>query len=711
MKEFAARLRELRKALGYTQETVARQLGIGRSAYCAYEMGENDPPLEKLRMLASLYGVSVDDLLGKRMQMETEDQPDFGFCKVGCGVPRLKVGNPSANLLEIKGLFDRADACGCSILVTPELSLCGYTCADLFHQDTLLKACERALGELLGYTAGSQMILIVGLPVRMGCMLFNCAAVLQNGELLGVVPKEYLAEGSEFYEKRWFTAGSKALCDTVVLCGRSAPFGSLLFCSSGHPSVTFGIELCQDLWVPLPPSTLLALNGANLILNLSASNELVAKADYREQLVRSQSASLVCAYAYCGSGVTESTTDLVFGGAALLCENGSLLASGKRFSRENELTTACFDMQKLNAYRLLDTSFADNASRYAKPFVHVDCTVRPLPTAQFDGFVDPHPFVPGNAALRDARCEEILQIQASGLAKRMEHIGTNRAVVGVSGGLDSTLALLVAVRAAALLGHSADRVLGITMPGFGTTGRTYHNAVELMHALGVTVREIPIADACRVHMRDIGHDETVRDITYENVQARERTQILMDVANQEGGLLVGTGDLSEAAMGWCTYNADHMSMYGVNASVPKTLVRHVVAYVADQSEPTVAALLRDILDTPVSPELLPPDENGEILQKTEEKIGPYELHDFFLYQFFRFGYSWEKIAFLAERAFDEKYDAQTIHRWLNTFLRRFFVAQFKRSCTPDAPKVGSVSLSPRGDWRMPSDADVHEWLR
>lgn len=706
--ELASRLRELRKARRYTQEFVAKSLGIGRTAYCAYESGENVPPAEKVRALASLYGVSSDYLLGMSSASERQ-RASFGFCKVGCGVPRLKVGNPSYNVGQIRLLIDRACASGCTLLLTPELSLCGYTCADLFHQDMLLSACVRALGELLEATAGMEMLVVVGLPVRIGFALYNCAAVLQNGRLLGIVPKEYLAEGSEFYEKRWFTSGSKAATDSVCLCGQTVPFGRLLF--SVGEELTFGIEICQDLWVPLPPSTLMALNGANLILNLSASNELVSKAEYRENLVRAQSASLVCAYAYCGSGVTESTTDLVYGGSALLCENGALLASGKRFSREAELTTACFDLQKLRALRILDTSFADNAARYPLPFTTVECKPHPLLPEQFDGYVDPHPFVPGNPALRAQRCEEILQIQASGLAKRMEHIGTGKTVVGVSGGLDSTLALLVAVRATSLLGQPASQVLGITMPGFGTTDRTYHNAVELMHSLGVTVREIPIAEACRLHMRDIRQEESVHDVTYENVQARERTQILMDVANKEGALLVGTGDLSEAAMGWCTYNADHMSMYGVNASVPKTLVRHLVSYVAEQSVPETAALLADILDTPVSPELLPPDEKGEIAQKTEEKIGPYELHDFFLYQFFRFGFTAEKISFLAQRAFGGKYSAETIERWLHIFLRRFFAAQFKRSCTPDAPKVGSVSLSPRGDWRMPSDADVTEWLR
>ncbi len=703
----ATRLRELRKVKQYTQEAAAKSIGIGRSAYCAYENGENVPPADKLRALAELYGVSVDYLLGAANGAENGAH-SFGFYKIGCGVPRLQVANPNENVNGIKSLYDRAEKAGCSLLLLPELCLCGYTCADLFHQYPLLQACENALQELLSYTAGRELPMIVGLPVRAGGLLYNCAAVLKDGKLLGVVPKSYLAEGNEFYEKRWFASGLDAQTDSVTLCGQTAPFGRLLF--HAGQDLVFGIELCQDLWVPLPPSVGMALQGANLILNLSASNETVAKAAYRESLVRSQSASLLCAYAYCGAGVTESTTDLVFGGGTLLCENGTLLASGKLFSREPELTCACIDVQKLNALRMQETTFADTAARHRESYTAVSCPIRPLAAERFDGFVDPYPFVPQNENQRSERCEEILQIQSAGLAKRLEHTHSRKAVVGVSGGLDSTLALLVSVRSMQLLGKSPSDVLGITMPGFGTTDRTYHNAIRLMHALGVTVREISIADACIRHMKDIGHDASVHDVTYENVQARERTQILMDVSNKEGGLLVGTGDLSEAAMGWCTYNADHMSMYGVNASVPKTLVRYLVDYVAKQSGGEIQELLADILDTPVSPELLPPDQNGQIAQKTEEKIGPYALHDFFLYHFFRFGFTPEKISFLACRAFQGVYDEQTVNHWLKTFLRRFFNAQFKRSCTPDAPKVGSVSLSPRGDWRMPSDASYDAWL-
>ena len=470
--------------------------------------------------------------------------------------------------------------------------------------------------------------------------------------------------------------------------------------------VLLGVELCEDLWVPQPPSGALALQGANLIANLSASDEYVSKAAYRRDLVVGQSARCVAGYVYAGAGVHESTTDLVFSGATLVAENGGILAEGERFARESVLTVADVDVEKLNAQRRQNMSFEN------RPGAAVQSC--PVPNAENDlayRIVDPHPFVPAADAQRRERCKEIFLLQASGLAGRLEHVGSKGCVLGISGGLDSTLALLVAVRAMELLGKPASAVLGVTMPGFGTTDRTYRNALDLMEALGVTRREISIADACVQHMADIGHDPSVHDITYENTQARERTQILFDLANKEGCLLVGTGDLSELAMGWCTYNGDHMSMYGVNASVPKTLVRYLVDYVAGELGGRTEEILRDVLDTPVSPELLPPDANGKIAQKTEEKIGPYELHDFFLYHFVRFGFDRKKLAVLAEKAFDGQYDRPTIDRWLTEFLRRFFISQFKRSCIPDSPKVGSVSLSPRGDWRMPSDAAMQAFLQ
>lgn len=704
------RLRELRKKHCYTQEYLGQYLGVSRSLYALYEQGESDLPRDKQRMLAKLYGV-------RRSYMMDGREPDafdlqFGFYKVACGVPTLHVGAPVENVREICALFDEALEENCSMLVLPELSLCGYTCADLFRHSVLLDACERALETLLLHTENTEMICIVGMPVRFGGALYDCALVLQDGDLLGVVPKEYLAEGAEFYEKRWFTSGANALQTSVTLAGRTAPFGRLLFATDW--GLTFGVEICQDLWVPLPPSTLMALNGANLIVNLSASSEVVTKASYRESLVRAQSASLICAYAYCSAGVTESSTDLVFSGSSMICENGASLQTGVRFARESELAAACIDVRKLEALRLQDITFADNAARFARQDANEYRTVQvaqpPLPFRQYDGTVDPYPFVPRGKRLHD-RCEEILQIQASGLATRMERTRSEKLIVGISGGLDSTLALLVAVRAVQLLGYPESNVLGVTMPGFGTTGRTYNNAMTLMKALGVSMREIRIDAACRQHMKDIGLPEDARDVTYENLQARERTQILMDLANRENRLLVGTGDLSELALGWCTYNGDHMSMYGVNASVPKTLVRHLVRHVAEKSDLKVGKVLIDVLDTPVSPELLPPDENGEIAQKTEETVGPYELNDFFLYHFFRYGFGRDKLSFLAELAFEGKYSVLDINRCLDQFLRRFFRSQFKRSCMPDGPKVGSVSLSPRGDWRMPSDADCTEWLR
>lgn len=627
-------------------------------------------------------------------------QNGFGFYKIACGVPRLKVANPAYNAGEIITLMHRAKDAGCSILLTPELSLTGATCGDLFYQKPLLNACEKALESILGASKGSDMITVVGLPVRNGGRLYNCAAVVQDGAIRGLTPKEYLSEqDSCFTAVPWKEEANHS----VFLLGHEVWCCRTIYVSD---ELRFGIVFGSELHAPIPPSAKMASDGANLILNIAAENEAVGGAEYRELQVRAQSGSLMCAYAYCGAGVTESTTDLVYSGASLFCENGRVLAKGERFSRESTLTTACFDLQKLNTLRMRNRGFAEgNDYNWIE-----DCSVPALELEHFDAFVDPHPFVPADKAELAARCEEILSIQSAALAKRMEHIGTEKTVVGVSGGLDSTLALLVAVRATELLGHPVENVLGITLPGFGTTDRTYHNALYLMKTLGVTVREISIAEACRQHFRDIGQDENVRDITYENVQARERTQILMDVANKEGGILVGTGDLSEIAMGWCTYNADHMSMYGVNAGIPKSLMRHLVAYVASQSEPETQALLQDILATPVSPELLPPDENGEIAQKTEDKIGPYELHDFFLYHFYRYGFTREKIAFLAEKAFAGVYDAETIDRWLRTFLRRFFISQFKRSCTPDAPKVGTVGLSPRGDLKMPSDADFSAWL-
>lgn len=595
---------------------------------------------------------------------------------------------------------------GVKLLVTPELSVTGYTCADLFFSSALIKSANEALGEIVKATKGKEMAVLVGMPAAVRNKLYNCAVVIKGGRILGAVPKKNLANYNEFYEKRWFASGNDiSSVETISLAGSQCPVGDMLFDLGG--GALLGVELCEDLWVPVPPSSTLALQGAVITANLSASDEYVSKAQYRQSLVQNQSARTISGYIYAGASVTESTTDLVFSGATMICENGTMLAEGERFCRETVITCADIDIEKLCAERRHNMSFENQPCKLPV----VDCSVKNDMNDLAYRFVDPHPFVPASDEKRRERCREIFSIQASGLAKRLEHVGSKGCVIGISGGLDSTLALLVAVRAMEMIGKPTEDIIGVTMPGFGTTDRTYTNAVKLVNELGATLREIDIKAACLQHMKDIGHDPDIKDITYENTQARERTQILFDLANKTGCLLVGTGDLSELAMGWCTYNGDHMSMYGVNASVPKTLVRYLVDYVAGESRKEVADLLYDVLDTPVSPELLPPDENGKIAQKTEENIGPYELHDFFLYNFVRFGFDREKLSMLAVKAFNGKYDSAVVERWLNEFLRRFFISQFKRSCIPDSPKVGSVSLSPRGDWRMPSDASFSEFLK
>ena len=632
---------------------------------------------------------------------------DFGFVKIAACSAKTAVANPEKNAAYLLEAIAKARKTGAQVIVLPELALSSYTAADLFHQDRLIRGCEGALGRILTETAGDPAVIALGMPVRVGDALYNCAVLIQNGKILGAVPKEYLPNYQEFYEKRWFAPGSSALEEEITLCGQRVPFGELLF---RFGELTVGVEVCEDLWVPIPPSSRLAVSGANLILNLSASNELVAKDAYRKNLISGQSARCICAYAYASSGLGESTTDLVFGGACTVAENGTILAEGERFRQDGAMAVACVDLDRLMAERRKDGSFHDCAAVYGGRMRVVSGELPELSLERMDRPYDPTPFIPSDARTRAERCREIFAIQSAGLARRLSHTGMKRAVIGISGGLDSTLALLVSHEAMKRLGLPEENILCVTMPGFGTTDRTYQNALELIRSLGAELREVDIKPSCLQHMRDIGHDPSVHDVTYENTQARERTQILMDLANKEGGLLVGTGDLSELAMGWCTYNGDHMSMYGVNASVPKTLVRHLVAFVAEESDPRTAAVLREVLDTPVSPELLPPDENGEIQQKTEENIGPYELHDFFLYHFLRFGCQRDKLAFLASRAFGEKYSKEEIEKWLSLFLKRFFISQFKRSCLPDGPKVGSVSLSPRGDWRMPSDADMGAFL-
>ncbi len=630
-----------------------------------------------------------------------------GFLKAEAVSPRVTVGGVRQNLKQALAALANARARHVGLLVFPELYLSAYTCGDLFLQQTLLDACEDALSELTAATADSEIVVCIGLPLLYRGRLYNCAAVLQNGAVLAVIPKTYLPNYNEYYEKRWFASGD-GVRGELCLHGQSVPFGQTLIRLSD--TVTLGVELCEDLWVPNAPSTALCLAGANVIANLSASNEAVTKDAYRKNLIAMQSAKAFCAYVYASAGVGESTTDLVFSGACTIAENGALLAEGERFAFDGSRAAADIDLDRLASERRRDGSFGDCAAH--APVLPAVCARVPLPSTppEFVERVFPkYPFVPADEREKDARCREILSIQSHALAKRMAHTGAKCAVVGISGGLDSTLTLLVCARSLQILGLPAERLLCVTMPGFGTTDRTYNNACALVQAFGAQLLEIPIREAAMQHMRDIGHDPAVRDVTYENTQARERTQILMDLANKHGGLLVGTGDLSELALGWCTYNADHMSMYGVNCGVPKTLVRHLVENEAEHLPAHAAAILRDILETPVSPELLPPDEQGNIQQKTEETLGPYAVHDFFLYHFLRFGTRPQKLLFLATRTFRE-YTPEQLEAWLRLFLRRFFSNQFKRSCLPDGPKVGSVSLSPRGDWRMPSDADCAEWL-
>lgn len=629
-----------------------------------------------------------------------------GFIKIAAVSPAVTVGNVEKNCNEIINMLEKAKNQRVQIAVFPELSLCGYTCGDLFHQKTLIDACYSGIMKICEYSKAFNGYIAVGSPIKYNGKLYNCAVMINNGKVLGIVPKTYIPNYNEYYELRWFESG-KGVSGVVNLSDNQTAVidSGLIF--SVNEDTKIGIEICEDLWAPCPPSIALAQQGANIILNLSASNEAVTKNDYRKSLVKQQSARLFCAYAYASAGIGESTTDLVFSGACTVAENGSLLAEGQRFSLDGTMAVADIDIDKLNAMRQLQNTFiCDNSGNT----VLADKELPFLEEAYIERNFDPNPFVPSDDRERDERCREILAIQSSGLAKRMLHTNTQKLVLGISGGLDSTLALLVAVRTTEMLKIPNENIICITMPGFGTTDLTYSNACALVKSLGATLKEINIKDACIQHFKDIGHDAENHDVTYENTQARERTQILMDYANKVGGLLVGTGDLSELALGWCTYNGDHMSMYGVNASVPKTLVRHLVRNIADNSGRETAEILYSVLDTPVSPELLPPDKDGKIEQKTEDTLGPYEVHDFYLYHFLRFGTKPEKLLFMAKKAFRGTYDEERLRKWLEIFIKRFFNSQFKRSCLPDGPKVGSVSLSPRGDWRMPSDASYEEWL-
>ena len=635
---------------------------------------------------------------------------ETSFIKVSAACPIVNVADIEFNLINIQNCIQQAVDEKSKFIVFPELCVTAYTCADLFLQHELIEKSEKAIKALCEFSKDKDILIAVGSPLYFNNCLYNCSYVIFNGKLLGIVPKSYIPNYSEFYEKRWFTEGLGIINKTVNLSfADSVPFGTNLLFTCNN--IKFGFEVCEDLWVTIPPSSYLALQGANIIANLSASNELVSKADYRKSLVSSQSARCMCAYLYASSGVFESSTDLLFSGHLLIGENGLLLKENNRFQRENEIITSIIDIDKLNGERLKNISFRNSTSICPFEAKEISFKFLDLKIGVFNRNIDKHPFVPSNEHQREIRCSEIFNIQSSALAKRFSHTGLNKAIIGISGGLDSTLALLVIVKTFDMLKIPRKNIITVTMPGFGTTDRTYMNAINLCKHLGTELREINIVDACLQHFKDINHPIEKHDITYENVQARERTQILMDIANKEGGLLIGTGDLSELALGWCTYNGDHMSMYSVNCSIPKTLVRYLVKYVADkEASQEVSDILIDILDTPVSPELLPKDKNGEITQKTEDIVGPYELHDFFLYYFMKQGASPRKILFLAKEAFKADYSEDEISKWLDKFIKRFFTQQFKRSALPDGPKVGSISVSPRGDLRMPSDASFNSFL-
>lgn len=628
-----------------------------------------------------------------------------GFIKVAALTPKVTVADTQANRKEICRLMDEAEAKGAKILVFPELCITGYTCGDLFYQQVLLREAKKELLAIAKYTQRKDYLAFVGLPLEYNGKLYNVAAAVTQGKVLGLVPKTHIPNYNEFYERRHFAPGMKQPVPVALDEDTVVPMGTrVLFQCRQMPELKIGAEICEDVWAPNPPGVEHALAGATLLVNLSASDETTGKDMYRKSLVTGQSGRLICGYVYCSAGDGESTQDVVYSGHNLIAENGTLLAESRRFCNESIYTE--LDMVRLNEERRRMSTFMTSDESY----INVEFSLKEEKT-ELTRFVDPAPFVPGNKADREKRCEEIFMIQAMGLKKRLEHTHAATAVVGISGGLDSTLALLVMVKAFDLIGKDHKDIVAVTMPGFGTTDRTYDNAVSLIKSLGATFREVSIVDSVRVHFKDIGQDEAVHDVTYENGQARERTQILMDIANKSGGMVIGTGDMSELALGWATYNGDHMSMYGVNASVPKTLVRHLVCYYADTcADETLQKVLYDVLDTPVSPELLPP-EDGKISQKTEDIVGPYELHDFFLYYILRFGCTPKKIYRLANYAFAGTYDTETIQKWLKTFYRRFFSQQFKRSCLPDGPKVGTVAVSPRGDLRMPSDASARIWMK
>ena len=628
-----------------------------------------------------------------------------GFVKVAAATPDIRVADVEFNTQNIINAMEEAQKNGAKILVFPELCVTGYTCSDLFDHSVLLKASRKALLEIAENTNDKDMLVFVGAPLEVNGKLYNVAAAMNQGEIIGFTTKTFLPNYGEFYEMRQFTPGPQIVRE-ITFEGKKIPFGpQILFQAEGMEELVVAAEICEDVWSPVPPSIQAALEGATVIVNCSASDETIGKDTYRRALISGQSARLISGYIYANAGEGESTTDLVFGGHNIIAENGTVLKESSRYV--NEIIYSELDLQRITGERRKNTTFQPLDE---ETLVRVPFTVEETKTFLTRTFPK-KPFVPSDEQTRAQRCEEILTIQAMGLKKRLAHTNARTAVVGISGGLDSTLALLVTARAFDMLGRDKKDIIAVTMPCFGTTDRTYQNACEMSKKVGATLIEVPIADAVNVHFRDIGHDPEDHSVTYENCQARERTQVLMDIANKTWGMVIGTGDLSELALGWATYNGDHMSMYGVNASVPKTRVRHLVKYAADDTkDEALKNVLYDVLDTPVSPELLPP-KDGDIAQKTEDLVGPYELHDFFLYFMLRFGYEPSKIFRIACMTFDGEYDKETIFKWLETFCRRFFSQQFKRSCLPDGPKVGTVALSPRGDWRMPSDACVAVWMK
>ena len=632
-----------------------------------------------------------------------------GFVKVAAAVPAVKVADVQYNVQEIERLIAMADAEHVEVVVFPELAVTGYSCQDLFRERLLLDKAEEGLLSLMDFTRKLDVIAVVGMPIEVGSLLLNCAVVVQQGSILAVVPKAYLPNYGEFYEKRWFASARDLNPTNVYLAGSLVEISAEPVVIKTSDGVGLGIEICEDVWAPIPPSNNLTMAGAEIILNLSASDELIGKHRYLRSLVAQQSARTICGYVYSSCGFGESTQDVVYGGNAMIFENGIQLVEGDRFSFQPQLQMAQIDVERLRTERRTNSTF-----KTAQRNGHARVISAKLPLEQhpfkLERAIDPHPFIPHDNDMADT-CEEILNIQTAGLAKRLVHTNCQHVVVGISGGLDSTLALLVCVRTFDKLGYDRKGIVGVTMPGFGTSDRTHDNATMLMQLLGISQMEISIAKAVKQHFEDIGHDIKIHDVTYENSQARERTQILMDLSNKLSALVVGTGDLSELALGWATYNGDHMSMYGLNAGVPKTLIQYLIRYVASLPKSSAERdVLIDIVNTPISPELTPADAQGNIAQKTEDLVGPYELHDFFLYYMMRYGFCPAKIMLMAENAFGNSYDRATIKKWLTTFCRRFFAQQFKRSCLPDGPKVGSISLSPRGDWRMPSDASSALWL-